>query len=257
MTIRDLKQRIAKKLGAAAVTTAMMLPGAAILSNGFMFVGQTQADERIVNGSFEDASPTGWDFGTGADDANDVGFDTYNHTTNVYYAGDPIPASYSPGDNYGWKWGAENGSGQFGTATQIVDVAGDAGSSYRFSAWLSAYTQNDDYATINLAWADDSGAIASDLTFDGSNNSNVVQNADGTGPGDWTLDNWSLYVAEGTVPADATSAIVTIAGNALTTNGNDAYVDLVSLDIRPIPEPGSIALLGLGAITLLGLGRRQ
>lgn len=253
MKIRNLRNILAKKLGGAILSGAMALPAVAILSGGLAFVGTTSGAERIVNGSFEEPSSVGWSDGAGVD--NDLGYNTYSHTSNVYYAGDPIPSSYGSGDTYGWAWGIENGSGQFGSVTQLVDVAGDVGSEYTFSAWLSAYVSNDDYAIVELNWVDDSGNTLGSQIFDGNDSAGVIFNADGTGPGDWTYDNWSLYEASGNVPAGAFVAEVTIMGAALTTNGNDAYVDLVSLNV--VPEPAGMGLLAIGTLMLVGVLRRR
>ena len=112
---------------------------------------------------------------------------------------------------------------------------------------------NDDYAIVGLNWLDESGNALGSRTFDGNSSKGVIMNADGTGPGDWTYDNWSLYEASGTVPSGASVAAVSIMGTAVSTNGNDGYVDLVSLNI--VPEPSGLGLLGMGTMLLIGLKR--
>ena len=250
MILRNWVQKVAARIGTlvgSGVRRARNgMPAAAILASTLLFSGSVPASERVENGSFEMPSPMGWEDGAGV--GNDIGFDTYNYSQ-VYYEGPAIPASYDPGETYGWRWGFDNGNGAFGTATQSIDVSGDVGQPYVFSAWLAAYTQNDDHAEVSLEWRDADGMALGGHLFDGDNNMGSVLNADGTGPGDWTIHNWSLYAADGTVPAGAASAAIVIAGSATNSNGNDAYVDLVSLDI--VPEPGAAWLLAWGSLFLV------
>jgi hypothetical protein len=199
---------------------------AAVLLCAVLAFSATAQANLVVNGSFEDASPTGW---VG-------GFASYSHATQVYYTG---PAPAGAGDTYGWAWGG----GTFGSATQTIDVTVVAGQAYSFSAWLAAYTGNDDFAEVRLEFFDAGDAsVSSVVFFDGNNGSSsyIIGSANAAGLADpsvgWTLFNWTQYEAAGTIPVDAASAKITLTSNATGSNGNDAYVDLVSLRAGAAPE---------------------
>lgn len=216
--------------------------GAAILAGGMAFVGSANAAQLLTNGGFETASPAGWGDGPAA--GNDVGFGQYSHATQVYYSG-PAPTGASA--SYGWQWGAGNGSGLLGSATQIVDVSGLAGQAYTFEAWLASWTGDDDYAVLTLQFFDGGGGqVGSTDTFDGNLLINFVQTAGGEAA---DQDNWKLYQTNGLIPVGAVSSVVMISSATTSANGNDAYVDLVSLDV--VPEPASLALFGLGGLAML------
>jgi len=180
----------------------------------------------VANGSFEDASPTGWLPG-------------FTRVTKTYYAG---PAPAGAGDAYGSAWGSNGGWGTMGRSTQTVDVTASVGNSYVFSAWLSSWTADTDYPEVTLEFFSAGATSLGKVFFDGNNGGSgyIVGSANASGLADpgvgWHQDNWTLYETSGTVPAGAVIAKITLASNSVSNNGNDSYVDLINLDIATGPS---------------------
>ncbi len=226
-----IARRFALRLRRSIRAGGALAVGVATLGGGLMFAGTARAIEGVTNGSFENASPEGWA----------PGFGTYNHATQVYYEG---PAPAGAGSLYGWDPGIDpNGS----AAVQVVNLAQggsqiDAGTAaYDFSAWLSSWTGDTDYALVTLEWNDSTSgsgnSVGSIITFDGNDGASpsIVGSADSNGMPDagvsWPQDNWTFYQSLGTIPVGARSAVITWDGESVENNGNDAYLDLVSLDV--------------------------
>ena len=77
-----------------------------------------------------------------------------------------------------------------------------------------------------------------------------------TGGADGVTNTWDLFSATGTIPGGATTATVRILqATAGGSNGNDNYVDLVSLNV--VPEPAAFGLLGLGGMMFAGMRNRK
>src|SRR5689334_20992544 len=81
--------------------------GLAILAGGLSFVGGAAATQLLLNESFETYSGGGNVFGERG--TNDwVGFfSRYDHSSQPYYSGSPIPASENPGSSYSWRQAAD------------------------------------------------------------------------------------------------------------------------------------------------------
>ena len=226
----NLKQWFVSRFDMSAKRRCMAACSVAVLAGGLSFVGQTSAIEAIQNGSFEESSPLGW---TG-------GFGTYNHGTQVYYEG---PAPAGSGAVYGWN----PGLGEPRIATQVLNLSAGIGdidggvASYDFSAWLSSWTSDTDYAVLELEWNDSTSGngsvVGTPVVFDGSDEFGqfIVGSADANGDPDatvaWTQDNWTLHRGTGLIPTGTRSAVVRYQGMSESNNGNDAYLDLVSLDL--------------------------
>ena len=165
-------------------------------------------------------------------------FDVYSHTTQVYYDG---PAPAGAGEWYFHTVGVNNPNGIYqevdlttaATPTQI-----DAGTAaFNLGAWLAGYTPQDDHPDVALQFFDGAGAaIGGPLVIDGSEfgpGSFFVETADGTDINTYPnpIAAWKRYEAIQGVAIGARSARVTILQSSLTGNGNDNYVDLVSLDV--------------------------
>ncbi len=204
-----------------------ILAVAVMLCGIFFFCATVHAANLLSNPSFETASPTGWA----------PGFTQCNHPD--YYAG------YAPagcGSKYGAAWGQDGGWGTWGSSSQTVGVSGSVGNSYVFSAWLSAYTPQNDYAEVRLEFFNSSSGSLGSFFFDGNNGSSsyIVGSANSSGVADpsvaWTLHNWTLYEVSGIVPSGAVNAVVTLSSNSVSGNANDSYIDLVNLDIATGPS---------------------
>jgi hypothetical protein len=199
---------------------------AVVISFSILCLCATSHANLLVNGSFEDASPTGWPPG-------------FTRVTTTYYAG---PAPAGAGGAYGSAWGFHGGWGTMGSSTQTVDVIALVGNSYVFSAWLSSWTADTDYPEVTLEFFSAGGTSLGRVFFDGNNGGSgyIVGSANASGLADpavaWHQDNWTLYEASGTVPAGAVSAEITLASNSVSNNGNDSYVDLINLDIATGPS---------------------
>ena len=206
----------------------------AILVGGLIFLGGTDASANLlVNGSFEEPSPTGW---VG-------GFGEYSHASEAYYDG---PAPSGCGDTYGWNWGLTTMS----SASQTVEMPG-MGGQYTFGAWLSSWYGDTDYPVVMIEFFDGasgSGGLLGYVEFNGNDVGSIyiVGSANDYGLADpavaWTQDNWTFYEAADIIPSGTNSAVVTISSNSVSSNGNDAYVDLVSLEIASVgpawdPDP--------------------
>ncbi len=180
----------------------------------------------LTNGSFETSSPTGWTPG-------------FTSVTTVYYSG---PAPSGSGPTYGTGWGANGGWGTMGSSSQAVDVTAYVGNSYVFSAWLSSWTADTDYAEVTLEFFDASSSSLDRVLFDGNSgtSSYIVGSANSSGQADssvaWTQDNWTLYEVSGIVPTGAVQVVVTLSSKSVSSNGNDGYIDLVNLDITAGPS---------------------
>ena len=204
--------------------------GAAILAGGMAFVGSADAQELVVNGGFEtnngfnaDNSGLGWTTVAGTDTA--LGFDVYSHTTQVYYSG---AAPAGAGEWYFHTVGLGLLTTTPAVVEQQIDVTGLDGKPYLFNAYISGFSAPGDTAILELEF--DVGGVAQ--TLDGT-----------TGGADGITDTWDLFKSNGVFPAGATAATVRIhQATATDSNGNDNYVDLVSLQI--IPEPSTVALAG-------------
>ncbi|XAL98334.1 PEP-CTERM sorting domain-containing protein [Phycisphaeraceae bacterium D3-23] len=220
---------------------------AAVLAGGMVFAGTANA-AMILSEDFEGASPGAWS----------NGFGTY--ATALNYSGDPHTSVPGGGAFYGHLIGLDDGgetASGFSTS-QTIDITG--GGFLNFDGWLASYTANDDYAAFYVEFFSGAGGSGASLGFadiaDGSTSNGVVS----TPAGAWDQFNWSNYQTNVEVPATAASVLIRYEGRATDDNGNDAYSDnlifstdsaAVGTSIQLVPEPGSLALLGLGGLALL------
>lgn len=244
--VRNMRSRVRKGTRLAA--------SVAVLSGGLTFIGtssdtQGAITEHVTNGSFEtnngfnaNNSGLGWETVEGTDLA--LGFDVYSHATQVYYTG---PAPAGAGDWYFHSVGLGTLGGTPAVVEQVVDMTGLVGKNFRVGAQISGFSAPGDTATIDLSYWDAAGGasgagsqIGSTITLDGT-----------TGGGDGITDTWDFFTDTGQVPTGTVSASVRInQATATTSNGNDNYVDLVSLATLD----GSFSILNLEVHKTTGVG---
>ena len=152
MILKNLRETLAKKLGAFAVSAACALPAVGILAGGLAFVGQASAVEMVVNGGFEmnngfnvDNSGFGWTTVDGTETS--LGFDVYSHTTQVYYDG---PAPVGAGEWYFHTVGLGSLTTTPAIVEQEIDVTGMDDMPYTFSAQIAGFVAGGDTAMLEL-----------------------------------------------------------------------------------------------------------
>ena len=226
---------------------------AAILAGGMMFAGAAGAATTFFE-DFEGAS-TQWtgSFGTYATDTNYSGD---LHTTSVVDGG----ALYAT--LIGNTGASPDGGPIFATidlsaADIIAAAAGDA--TYSFSGWLASWTGNAEASNFSVEFFDAAAGGGSSLgVVELANGKSITGSSDANTPsGTWNDKNWSLYEAGGSVATGTQSFVInyrSVTDAAGTQGGNDAYADNVSFTV--VPEPSSVALLGLGGLALF-LRRRR
>lgn len=85
---------------------------------------------------------------------------------------------------------------------------------------------------------------------------NVVNSATGAITAPAMGDNWQLVGFSSLSGSTATSARISIVNSQLAAGGNDFALDNLSFSNQPVPEPASMAALGLGALGILKRRRK-
>jgi len=212
----------------------------AIVAGSLAFAGSLPATEILENGSFEsnngfDGINSGFSW-TSPNFPNEV-FDVYNYTTQIWFTG---PPPMGGGDWYFHTVGlgtipdgaiVEQTQDLISAATGLTSRNIDAGGSqFTFSAQIAGYPPQTDTGLLELEFFDDS-----DLSL------GVAATLDGiTGGDDGLIDTWDLFTESGFIPSGARKATVRILQTSAGSNGNDNYVDLVSLDVTA--GPGKLQL---------------
>lgn len=129
-----------------------------------------------------------------------------------------------------------------GLTAPEMDALANGTATWNLDAWLSSWTGDGDYTILSIEWFDapDGGgeSLALETLVDGSIDLGVTESIDGDlppGPATaWTKVNWSHYILSGNVPLGAMSFQIIYGGDG--DNGNDAYVELLQLDLLPPPD---------------------
>lgn len=206
-------------------------PALAIVAGSLAFAGSLPATEILENGSFEnnngfDGVNSGFSW-TSPNFPNEV-FDVYNYTTQIWFTG---PAPMGGGDWYFHTVGlgsipdgaiVEQTQDLISAATGLTSRNIDAGGSqFTFSAQIAGYLPQTDTGLLELEFFDGSDfSLGVSATLDGS-----------SGGDDGLIDTWDLFTESSLIPSGARKATVRILQTSAGSNGNDNYVDLVSLDV--------------------------
>ncbi len=199
-----------------------------------VFAAQASADNLLVNGSFQSGDFTGWTLGT-----------TSNGT-----AGDGFPiVSQWPLDNNLNAWKGEvgqishsNSNYEGATLSQMFTTAGGAATlSFMYAAMGDGIHNNADGGDFRLILdgsilADfDTGEITADQIISGTLSANADLSA---GTHTFEIDILRPYASS---------------------SGNTPYQYITAVDVEgnPVPEPGSLVLMGSSVLGLAGILRRK
>jgi len=218
--------------------------GMAVIAGGLAFVGSADATQLLLDGSFENVTPTTSPIvktGGAANPGLGGGWSTFS--TYLYSTEYALPGPAGSGANFLRPYANDpTGVPSSQTVTQLVSLTVgttltpakiDAGSGkYAISSYFSSYLSQGDYSTLTLEFLNDSDAAVGDpvdplggLDFVAA----IPQAPSPTGKYPNAKD-WAQDLREGTIPTGARKALVTIQSTAV--GGQpDGYVDVVSLDV--------------------------
>ena len=218
---------------------------AAALAAAGLFIGSSaHANNLVVNGDFENVdtnvSMGGYNAVLLLDWTAPTG-DGYAYSHDPGTTGVPDYSNGGPLAGGGLYYFTSNANSPDNDASnpiqQDVDVSGMVGEPYLLSAFFSSYSDQGDYGVVQVDFLDAAGGS---LAIDAIDNE-----------GDTMA--WVSRESTGMIPMGASTARVSVWGTALS-GGPDGYVDNVNLSI--VPEPTSLGLLGLGALSLFSWRRR-
>lgn len=213
---------------------------AAILAGGLIFSGPASA-ALVFTEDFDGAT-------------NQFGMSTYAYSMNYTQ-----PNGLTPGGGVNYAHGGNGVAGSVSTntfgplsASLLVDglstVLIDAGlGTYSFYAQFSTYLAQNDFAEISVTFKDGASAdLGAPVVLGGAAFVSAL-GADGGG-----LRAWGDQTFAGTIPVGARSVSISMA-QTKSAPGTviDGYVDNIVLNAQAVPEPGTAALLLLGAAGFL------
>lgn len=233
---------------------------AAIVATGL--VGATEAQAQfgtnlVQNPSFETVT----------------GVSGYTATVNAAWTGSLAAYAYAgnytqagPTGSGSWYWHGGGLPGVAGvlTTTQSINLLTsgftaaqlDAGPNYNFSSFFSGYLGQTDFADAQVTFLDALSATLGSSSLIGG----AAFTAALPGHSTSTANAWGQDLTTGVIPVGTRSVRIDVMGHKLETANSsvDGYVDLVSFQITPVPEPGTFALLGtVGVGSLLVRWRRR
>ena len=223
--------------------------GLAALAGGLAFVGSAEAVELVVDGSFENTTPSSNPIvklgGTTSNPAVDAGwsiFSTYlfstQYTMPLNNGGQQFLRPYAPGV-YGISHSNTNVEQTVSLTaprTTLTPAKIDAGEGqYTLSTWFSTYLSQNDNSDLTLTFLDGAGAEVGDPIVIGGYDFVVALPTGGT-PKYPDARDWGQDQRSGTIPAGARNAKLAIQSHLLVgaAGAADGYVDLVSLDVADI-----------------------
>ena len=262
------------------MNSATSILARSVLAGAFVFAGQAQAANVIVNSSFDNDSGTPITTTNGTRTISGWGsIHLYNHTYNgtdgpklgsvgtfpAYGVNDDIVFTEGSGLSGTYKGlGAPSQTVNLTTALSAATMTAIANGygQFSFSSWMSGYNADANIVATRLRFYDTTngtGTLLGTFTLDRGVTTNQTTTADKIltpgGANNATsmtdTDWWALYELQTSVPTSAQSIIVDfVAGTGHVNSGaNDWYADHVVVDI--IPEPSAALLGGLGALGLL------
>jgi hypothetical protein len=217
--------------------------GLAVLAGGLAFVGNAEATELILDGSFENTTPSsnpnvrvggaanptvgeGWSY-----------FSTYAYST-LYTMPGPAGSGlhflrpYASGI-YGITQSSETVIQRVSLteATGLTPAKIDASEGhYTMSAWFSSYLTQGDFSDVTLQFLDASTSpLAAPVILGGSN---FVANIPTSSNSKYAsgVKEWARDLLSGAIPVGARTAQLTVQSTSVS-GAPDGYVDLVSLDV--------------------------
>lgn len=219
---------------------------ATAFAGGLAFLGVNQAQATILNTNIV-ADPGFENVNAGAPgaygalpllswtDGTDTGF---TYASGQYDNGGPLAGG---GQRYFTSNQSAGGDADApGEVAQLIDVSTGASGAliatgnaqYSMSAFFSTYVADGDQGRLHL---------------DFLNAGNASLGTTEIGPGG-NVGTWTFLSDTGAIPVGTATIQVSVYGVAVN-SGPDGYVD--NVDVRIIPEPASLALVGLGGLMML------
>ena len=218
--------------------------GLAVLAGGVAFIGNAEAAELIIDGSFESTTPSSNPnvrVGGAADPGVGEGwsyFSTYAYST-LYTMPGPAGSGLHylrpyPSGTYGITQSSDMVTQRVSLtgATLLTPARIDAGEAlFTMSAWFSSYLTQGDFSDVTLQFLDEStNAVGDPIGLGGSTFVTEIPTSTNSKYPGGGVKEWGQDLRSGTIPAGARTAHVTVASTSV--NGApDGYVDLVSLDV--------------------------